>query len=56
MKTIKSIIKSAVCATAIASMALASTSCSDMLDTKPQGVFTDDQITDEEVDGFLTSA
>ena len=48
MKNIKSIIKKAFCVAAIGSMAFATVSCDDMLDTKPQGTFTDEQIGDEE--------
>ncbi len=56
MKTFKTIIKNALCAAALASMAVGTTACEDLLDTKPQGVFTDDLIGDKEADGFLTSA
>ncbi len=56
MKNLKSIIKNAICATAVVSMALASTSCDDMLDTKPQGVFTDEQIGDDEALDLMTAA
>ena len=41
---------------AIASMAVASTSCDDLLDTKPQGVFTDEQIGDDEAVDLMTAA
>ena len=43
-------------AVAIISAGLASTSCDDMLDTKPQGVFTDEQIGDEEATDLMTAA
>ncbi len=56
MKNVKNIIKNAICATAIATMALASTSCDDLLDTKPQGVFTDEQIGDDEAVDLMTAA
>ncbi len=56
MKNIKNIIKNAVCATALASMALASTSCNDMLTTIPQGVITDEQIGEDEALDLMTSA
>ena len=41
---------------AIASMSVASTSCDDLLDTKPQGVFTDEQIGDDEAVDLMTAA
>lgn len=56
MKNLKAIIKNAICVTAIASMALATTSCDDLLDTKPQGVFTDEQIGDDEAADLMTAA
>ncbi len=56
MKNIKSIINKAMCATAIATAAFATTSCDDLLDTKPQGVFTDEQIGDDEALDLMTSA
>lgn len=37
-------------------LCLVTTSCNDMLDLKPQGQFTDEQLSDESVDGLLTSA
>ena len=43
-------------AAAIISAGMASTSCDDMLDTKPQGVFTDEQIGDEEATDLMTAA
>ncbi len=56
MKNFKTIIRNAFCVTAVASMALASTSCDDLLDTKPQGVFTDEQIGDGEASDLMTAA
>lgn len=56
MKNIKSIIRNTLCVTAIASMALMTTSCDDLLDTKPQGVFTDEQIGDDEAVDLMTAA
>lgn len=56
MKNIKSIIKKAFCVAAIGSMAFATVSCDDMLDTKPQGTFTDEQIGDEEAIDLMTAA
>lgn len=41
---------------AILSASLCITSCDDMLDTKPQGVFTDKQIGDDEAIDLMTSA
>ncbi|MDE6283310.1 MAG: RagB/SusD family nutrient uptake outer membrane protein [Muribaculaceae bacterium] len=56
MKNYKNIIKNTLCAAALASMALATVSCNDLLDTKPQGSFTDEQIGDEEALDLMTSA
>lgn len=56
MKTIKNIIKNTLCVAATASMMFMTTSCDDMLDTKPQGVFTDEQIGDEEAIDLMTAA
>ena len=56
MKSLKNIIKNTLAATAISSMALASVSCDDLLDTKPQGSFTDEQVGDEEAIDLMTSA
>ncbi len=42
--------------TVMASMAWGMASCNDMLDTKPQGVFTDDQIGDNEAIDLMTAA
>lgn len=56
MNTIKNIIKSTVSIALVASMGFAATACNDMLDTKPQGVFTDEQIGDDEAVDLMTSA
>ncbi len=56
MKNIKDIINNALCATALASMTLAFTSCDDMLTTIPQGVITDEQIGEDEAIDLMTSA
>lgn len=53
-KNIKAV--KALSAAAILSMGMAFTSCNDLLDTVPQGVFTDEQIGDEEAVGLMTSA
>ncbi len=56
MNNIKNIVKKAlVAAMAVAAFAGA-TSCDDLLDTKPQGVFTDEQIGDKEAIDLMTSA
>lgn len=56
MKNLRNIIKNTLAATALASMAFASVSCDDLLDTKPQGSFTDEQVGDEEAVDLMTSA
>lgn len=56
MKSLKYIAKSALCAAAILSLGAAVTSCEDMLDTKPQGVFTADQLGGDEAIDLMTSA
>lgn len=43
-------------AATVASAGLLGTACNDLLDTKPQGVFTDEQIGDGEAQDLLTSA
>ncbi len=40
----------------VAAISLTATSCSDMLDTTPQGQFTDDQLDDQSVKGLVASA
>ena len=56
MKTVKSIIKTALGATLVMTAGLGFTSCDDLLDTKPQGSFTDEQIGDEEAIDLMTAA
>lgn len=40
----------------VAAMACAAQSCSDMLDTVPQGQFTEEQLDDKSIDGLVASA
>ncbi len=56
MKTIKSYIKSAVMAAAAVTLGLGMTACDDMLDTKPQGSFTSEQIGEDEAVDMMTAA
>lgn len=56
MNDIKYFVKNAICAAAFIAMGVAATSCDDLLDTKPQGVFTDEQIGDDEAVDLMTSA
>lgn len=56
MKNYKSIIKNILAGTAIAAMSLTSVSCDDLLDTVPQGTFTDEQIGDDEAIDLMTAA
>ena len=57
MKTnIKNLINKTLCGVAVATMGIGAVSCSDMLDTKPQGQFTDEQIGEDEAIDFMTSA
>ena len=56
MKSFKTIIKNVLLSAAVTSMALASVSCDDLLDTKPQGTFTDKQIGDDEATDLMVSA
>ena len=56
MTTIKSFIKGATLATAAVTLGLGAVSCDDMLDTKPQGVFTSGQIGEDEALDMMTSA
>lgn len=56
MKNLKNIVKGVLGVALIASIGVANTSCDDLLDTKPQGVFTDEQIGDEESIDMMTSA
>ena len=56
MKNLKSYIKTAAYAAAIGVMSVGATSCDSMLDTKPQGSFTSEQIGDDEAVDIMTSA
>lgn len=56
MKTIYNIINRSLLAASISCMALGAVSCDDMLDTKPQGVFTADQMDDAAVEGLMSAA
>ncbi len=56
MKTIKYIAKKAFIASAFIALGLSATSCEDMLNTVPQGKFTDEQIGDGEAIDLMTSA
>lgn len=56
MKNIKSIIAKTLCVASIGSLGIAMASCSDMLDTKPQGVVLEEQIGSEQAVDIMTSA
>ncbi len=56
MKSFKTIIKNVLLSAAVTSMALATVSCDDLLDTTPQGTFTDKQIGDDEATDLMVSA
>ncbi len=56
MKTINRIIRNTAYGVALASMTLCAASCDDMLDTKPQGSFTSEQIGEDEAIDMMTSA
>ncbi len=56
MNIIKNITKNTLLAAAVLSAGCAFTACNDLLDTKPQGVFTDEQIGDEEAVDLMTAA
>lgn len=56
MNMIQNIAKKAIWVAVILSMGMTMNSCEDMLDTKPQGTFTDEQIGDEEALDLMTSA
>ena len=56
MKRMHKIIKTALGTAMIATLGLGAVSCDDMLDTKPQGTFTDEQIGDEEAMDIMTAA
>ena len=56
MKNLKHTAKKALYASAILALGIAASSCNDLLDTKPQGVFTTEQIGDGEAVDMMTSA
>ena len=56
MKTLKNIIKSTLCIAAITATGTAFTSCSDLLDTTPNGVLSEDQVGPEQAVQLMTSA
>lgn len=56
MNIIRNIAGKAIYAAAAAVMMFGAASCDDILDTKPQGVFTDEQIGDKEAVDLMTSA
>lgn len=56
MKTIKTTIKNAFCIAAVAVAGITATSCSDMLDTTPNGVLSEDQVGPEQATQLMTSA
>ena len=56
MNTLKNISTKALYAAAILATGLFETSCEGFLDTKPQGMFTEEQIGDEEALDLMTSA
>ena len=56
MKNIKSYIKRAALCAAVGTLGLGAASCDDMLDTKPQGSFTSEQIGEDEAVDMMTAA
>ena len=56
MKTIKSYIRNAAFAVTVSALAVGFVSCDDMLDTKPQGSFSSEQIGEDEAVDMMTSA
>ncbi len=56
MNTFKTITTKTFCAAAILSASLSAASCEALLDTEPQGMFTEEQIGDEEALDLMTSA
>ena len=56
MNILRNISRNALLASAALTIGVSFTSCDDLLDTKPQGVFTDEQIGDEEAVDLMTSA
>ncbi|MDE6270496.1 MAG: RagB/SusD family nutrient uptake outer membrane protein [Muribaculaceae bacterium] len=56
MKNYKNILRKSMLAAVAATAGFACASCDSMLDTKPQGVFTDQQIGDNEATDLMTAA
>lgn len=56
MKTIKSFIRKSACAAAIVSLGMGAVSCNDLLDTKPQGVISSEQIGEDAANSLMTAA
>lgn len=56
MKTIKSLIKRSAFAATMLSLGMGAVSCNDLLDTKPQGSFTSDQLGEDEAVDMMTAA
>lgn len=56
MKNYRNSIKNLVCGCLVVATGAATSSCDDLLDTKPQGSFTTEQIGDEEAVDLMTSA
>lgn len=56
MNTVKTYIRTSAYALILGSMAMGAVSCDDMLDTKPQGVFSAEQIGNEEAIDLLVAA
>ncbi|MDE5882883.1 MAG: RagB/SusD family nutrient uptake outer membrane protein [Muribaculaceae bacterium] len=56
MKTIKSFIKKSAFAATMLSLGLGTVACNDLLDTKPQGAFTSEQLGEDEAVDMMTAA
>ncbi len=56
MKTIKSFITKSALAASVLSLGMMSVSCDDLLDTKPQGSFTSEQLGEDEAVDMMTAA
>ncbi|MDE5684027.1 MAG: RagB/SusD family nutrient uptake outer membrane protein, partial [Muribaculaceae bacterium] len=56
MNNLKNILRKTLCAATVCAAGVCSVSCDDLLDTKPQGVFTDSQISGEEAIDLMTAA
>ncbi|MBD5358658.1 MAG: RagB/SusD family nutrient uptake outer membrane protein [Bacteroides sp.] len=56
MKTINSFIKKTAFAATILTLGMGAVSCDDMLDTKPQGAFTSEQLGEDEAVDMMTAA